>query len=853
MSAFSADELPSSASLREAFSARMAQQPKAGAPVPNAANTTTTEARCDAAFRALAALCRELLLQRWSKTQVDDIETVASGKMRRVHYLSMEFLLGRALGNAIAALGATQELRSLLAELGLELSEVLEGELDAALGNGGLGRLAACFLDSFAELGLPAFGYGLRYQFGMFAQRIEHGQQVEVPDDWMRLGNAWEIERPELRYSIGFGGEMVGAGSDRIWQPAEFVLATAFDFIVPAHHSERVSTLRQWRASASETIDFKALCRGDVAAAGAQRLQVDALNWVLYPDDSTLAGRELRLRQEMLLVSASVQDIIARHLRQGGVIAQLGLRNAIHLNDTHPALAPVELMRLLIDVHHLSFDDAWQITQQAVSYTNHTLMPEALETWPVAQIERVLPRHLELIYQINARFLAAVRARVPNDAGPNDTGLVSRVSLIDEGNISLGQERRVRMASLAIIASHKVNGVAALHSQLMTQTIFADFAHLFHQRFHNVTNGVTPRRWLAQCNPGLANLLDRTIGEVWRKDTFELAQLAQHANNADLGREFLALKLVNKQCLAARIKRDLGLTINPHSLFDVQIKRIHEYKRQLLNLLHVVARYQAIVAAPVSARCGFVPRTVIIAGKAASAYHTAKLIIRLAHDISDVVNNDLRVGNRLKLVFMPNYGVSLAELIIPAADLSEQISTAGTEASGTGNMKLALNGACTIGTFDGATIEMAQAIGAQHVFGFGLHSEAVSKLKLDGYDPAAIVANNPQLAQVLNAIASGAFSSDEPSRYQALVHDLQHRDQYLLLADFADYLDAQARVDALYENPAAWAECALRNIAGMGGFSVDRTIAEYVARVWQPDVVQNVVSSFDAGSRFNAG
>ncbi len=842
MTVFTAADLSPNASLREVFSAHMARQPKASVSVNAGAASAIVAARCDAAFRALAALCRDLLLQRWGKTQLEDIETVASGKMRRVHYLSMEFLLGRALGNAIAALGTTQELASLLAELGLDLSEVLEGELDAALGNGGLGRLAACFLDAFAELGLPAFGYGLRYQFGMFAQRIEACQQVEVPDDWMRQGNAWEVERPELRYSVGFGGELTGIGSDRVWQPAEFVLATAFDFIVPAHHSERVVTLRQWRASASETIDFKAFCRGDIAAAGAQRLQVDALNWVLYPDDSTQAGRELRLRQEMLLVSASVQDIIARHLRQGGTIAQLGLRNAIHLNDTHPALAPVELMRLLIDEHGLSFDSAWQITQQAVSYTNHTLMPEALETWPVAQFERILPRHLELIYQINAHFLAAVRARVPNDAG-----LVARVSLIDEGNIARGQERRVRMASLAIIASHKVNGVAALHSRLMTQTVFADFAKLLPQRFHNVTNGITPRRWLAQCNPGLAGLLDRTIGKEWRKDTNQLARLAQHANEPTLCADFLALKHANKQRLAARIKRELGLAINPSSLFDVQIKRIHEYKRQLLNLLHVVARYQAIVAAPAADRSNFVPRTVIIAGKAASAYHTAKLIIRLAHDIAEVVNNDTRVGDRLKLVFMPNYGVSLAELIIPAADLSQQISTAGTEASGTGNMKLALNGACTIGTFDGATIEMAQAIGSDYVFEFGLHSDAVTQLKQDGYDPAVLLVSNPVLAEVLNAIASGVFSRDEPSRYQALTHDLQHRDQYFLLADFADYLRAQSAVDARYQNPAAWAECALHNVAGIGSFSVDRTVAEYVERVWQPDAVRAVLSSFDVG------
>jgi glycogen phosphorylase len=824
---FAADVAP--APLRDALIARMAQQPKA--------LSGSTQARCDAAFRALASLCRDQLLARWGKTQLEDIALVASGEMRRVHYLSMEFLLGRALGNAIAALGYTSELRELLAGLGLDLSDVLEGELDAALGNGGLGRLAACFLDSFAELALPAFGYGLRYQFGMFAQRIEGGRQIEVPDDWMRLGNAWEIERPELRYTICFGGQITGVGSNRRWQPGEHVVAMAYDFIVPAHNSTRVATLRQWRASAVDTIDFTAFCQGDFAAAGAQRLQVDALNWVLYPDDSTAAGKELRLRQEMLLVSASVQDVIARHLRQGGLIAELGLRNALHLNDTHPALVPAELMRLLIDEHDLSFTAAWQITQQAVSYTNHTLMPEALETWPVAQFERLLPRHLELIYQINAHFLAAVALRFPGDAGR-----VARLSLIAEGH-----ERRVRMASLAIIASHKVNGVAALHSELMTQTIFKDYAELFPERFHNVTNGVTPRRWLMQCNPGLANLLDGAIGPAWRCDTDQLANLRSFAGDSELGLAFLTVKQANKQRLAARIARDLTVRVDPNSLFDVQIKRIHEYKRQLLNLLHVVARYQAIISATEAERAQFVPRTVIIAGKAASAYYTAKLIIRLANDISQVVNSDARVGDRLKLVFMPNYGVSLAEIIIPAADLSEQISTAGTEASGTGNMKFALNGACTIGTYDGANIEMFQAIGVENVFEFGLRADAVAALKSQGYQPARYTESDTVLRQVLSAIKAGEFCPDEPGRYQVLVENLLAHDQYLLLADFADYLRAQQRVDARFRDRAAWAQCALRNIAGMGSFSVDRTIAEYVGRVWQPAVVRNVRSCFDAG------
>jgi glycogen phosphorylase len=824
MTVFLANEFRPSVSLREAFNARMAQQPKA--------TSTSNEARCDAAFRALAALCRDVLLQRWGKTQLDDIASVAAGKARRVHYLSMEFLLGRALGNAIAALGATEELASLLAELGIDLSDVLEGELDAALGNGGLGRLAACFLDSFAELGLPSFGYGLRYQFGMFAQRIEGGEQREVPDDWMRLGNAWEVERPELRHIVGFGGAMTGEGAQRRWLPAQQVYAEAYDFIVPAHHSERVSTLRQWHAKAMHAIDFQAFCRGEFAQAAHARVQVDALNWVLYPDDSTENGRELRLKQEMLLVSASVQDIIARHLRQGGRIEQLGARNAIHLNDTHPALAPAELMRLLIDVHGLSFEAAWRITHQACSYTNHTLMPEALETWPVALFERLLPRHLELIYQINERFLSAVRLRFPSDQR-----LAASVSLIDEGH-----GRRVRMASLAIVASHKVNGVAALHSELMTQTIFADYAQLFPERFHNVTNGVTHRRWLQQCNPRLSALLDSQIGAAWRKDSAALAALAEKASNAELGRKFLAIKRVNKQRLAARIQRDLGIQVDLSSLFDVQIKRIHEYKRQLLNLLHVVARYQAIIAQPSDANsAGFVPRTVIIAGKAASAYHAAKSIIRLAHDVAEVINNDPRVGGRLKLVFMPNYGVSLAEVIIPAADLSEQISTAGTEASGTGNMKFAFNGACTIGTFDGANIEMAHAVGARYFFEFGLRADAVAQLQASGYRPQDYVAKDARLARVLAAIGGGVFSPSEPNRYENLVDNLLHRDQYLLLADFSDYLDAQKRVDALFENSAAWAECALRNVAGMGGFSVDRTISDYIERVWQPSVVSGVL------------
>ena len=778
-----------------------------------------------ACLRAAARACREALTLRWASTQLEDAQRGVNAPVRRVHYLSMEFLMGRALSNALAALGLEGDLRERLAASGQQLGDVLEREPDAALGNGGLGRLAACFLDSFAELGLPSFGYGLRYQYGMFAQSIQDGRQVEAPDDWLRLGQPWEVPRPERRYSVGFGGHVKEEGGVRRWMPEEHLVAQAYDFIVPAHNSQRVSTLRQWHASAEAPIDFKAFSSGDYAAAARHRVAADVLNWVLYPDDSTEAGRELRLKQEAFLVSASLQDVIARHLREFGSIDELGKRNAIHLNDTHPALAPAELMRLLLDEQGLAWDKAWAITRQAVSYTNHTLMPEALETWPVRMFEALLPRHLEIIFDINQQFLLNVAARFPGD-----DGLLARVSLVDEGGMQgSGGERRVRMAALAIVASHKVNGVAALHSELMVQTIFADYARLFPERFHNVTNGVTPRRWLQQANPSLSALIDARIGKAWRQDLNELARLKALAADPDLATEFLAVKRKNKQVLADLIGRELGVTVDPTSLFDVQIKRIHEYKRQLLNILHVIARYQAIVDNP---SADWVPRTVVIAGKAASAYHAAKSIIQLAHDVGRVVNSDSRVGDKLKLVFVPNYGVSLAETIIPAADLSEQISTAGTEASGTGNMKFALNGALTIGTWDGANIEMAEAMGVENMFVFGLKTDAVAQMKAQGYTPRLYVDENAQLKRVIEAIASGEFSCGDTERYRALIDSLLGRDSYMLMADFADYVATQARVDALYRSPAAWARQALLNVAGMGSFSSDHTIAKYVERVW---------------------
>ncbi len=775
-----------------------------------------------AALRAAADICRDTLAGRWAATQAEDARRGPSS--RRVHYLSMEFLMGRALRNALAALQLEPALADELSARGLSLADVLEAEPDAALGTGGLGRLAACFLDSFAETGLPSFGYGLRYRYGMFAQATQDGRQIERPDDWLRHGALWDIERPEVEYIIGFGGRVESDGiGGRRWQPAERVVARAYDFIVPAHHGERVSTLRQWQASAENPIDFAAFCRGDHIGAARHQVAADALNWVLYPDDSTDAGRELRLKQEALLVSASLQDLIARHLAEGRALDQLGQGNAIHLNDTHPALAPAELMRLLLDEHGLGWNDAWTIVRQAVSYTNHTLMPEALETWPVRMFEALLPRHLEIIYRINHEFLADVRAR-----HPDDHALVQSVSLIDET-----RGRRVKMAALAVLASHHVNGVAKLHSELMVDTIFADFAKLFPERFINVTNGVTPRRWMQQANPGLSSLLDDTIGTAWRRDLAALAHLRGHADDRVIGQRLAEVKQANKQRLTALIRHELGIEVDPTSLFDVQIKRIHEYKRQLLNLLHVVARYQAMLAQPEGPDGqGWTARTVILAGKAASAYHTAKQIIRLAHDIGRTINSDPRLGGKLKLVFLPNYGVSLAEAIIPAADLSEQISTAGTEASGTGNMKFAMNGALTIGTWDGANIEMAQAMGEEQMFVFGLRTDDIAKLRAVGYDPRWIVSQNNALKQVLDAIGNGAFSPGDPKRYRALMDGLLGADPYLLVADFADYVATQARVDALYRDRSAWNACALRNIAGMGFFSTDRTVREYTDKIW---------------------
>ena len=774
-------------------------------------------------MHAVAQVARELLSRRWVATDSAD----RAAKARRVYYLSMEFLIGRTLSNALAALDLQGEMATAARQHACTLEEVATAEADAALGNGGLGRLAACFLDSMATLELPSFGYGIRYEFGMFKQSIQGGRQVEHPDPWLEDGTPWEFPRPGVHYAVCFGGWVEhpeGPGTPSLWRHAGQVNAKAYDMVIPGHGTERVSTLRLWKAAAPSQIDLHAFNTGDYARAAEFKNQFENISWVLYPNDSTDAGRELRLRQEYFFTSASLQDILARHQAEHGRLTNLAEKVAIHLNDTHPAIGVAELMRLLVDENGFGWVAAWALTKKVFSYTNHTLMPEALETWPVALMQRVLPRHLEIILRINQGFLeeAAVHR-------PGDHDFLRRLSLIDESG-----ERRVRMAHLSIVGSHKVNGVSALHSDLLVATIFADFASLWPARFTNMTNGVTPRRWLAQANPGLAALLDQTIGSGWRLDLDQLEQLGSHADRSEFREAFMAVKGDNKVRLAAHIHATTGVDVDPASLFDVQVKRIHEYKRQLLNVLQVVARYQAMLADPAGPDGrGWVPRTVILAGKAASSYTTAKDVIRLIHDVGQVINNDPRIGGKLKLVFLPNYGVSVAEVIMPGADLSEQISTAGTEASGTGNMKLALNGALTIGTDDGANIEIRQQVGDDNIFIFGLSAAEVAASRAAHYQPLRIYEENGRLRAVLDAVAGGQFSPAEPGRYRALVDGLLWGgDRYMLLADFDAYMAAQARVDALYRDRQAWARKAIANVAGMGFFSSDRTIRKYATEVW---------------------
>ena len=759
---------------------------------------------------------RDLVTEGWITTARQS----RAEETRRVYYLSMEFLIGRTLSNAMIAEGIYDVAQKALAELNVDLEEIIEKEVDPGLGNGGLGRLAACFMDSLATLAIPAMGYGIRYEYGMFRQKIENGQQVERPDDWLEKGAPWEFMRPSKRFSIDFGGHIYFEGKKCIWNPAEKVTALAYDQMIPGYKNDSASTLRLWSAHGGEVFDLAEFNRGDHLAAVATRSANQNLSRVLYPDDSTWNGRELRLRQEYFLVSASLQDILRRHLRTHGTLNNLADKVAIHLNDTHPALAIPELMRILIDLHGYSWQNAWDVTRRIFSYTCHTLMSEALETWPVEMMAKILPRHLQMIFEINDHFLEYVKTYVTTDMD-----FIRRVSLIEEGH-----QRKVRMGWLSVVGSHKVNGVAAIHSDLMVSSTFADFARIYPERFTNVTNGITPRRWLAVANPKLAALFDQYIGSEWRCDLSQIEKLKAFADKGEFKRAVADIKYDNKVKLAQYVKKTLNIDLDPHALFDVQVKRIHEYKRQMLNVLHIIARYNEMLAHPEK---DWQPRVFILAGKAASAYYAAKQTIRLINDVANVINNDERLKGRLKVVFIPNYSVSLAQLIIPAADISEQISLAGTEASGTSNMKFALNGALTLGTLDGANVEILDNVGKDHIFIFGNTVEQVEALRREGYRPFDYYQNDEQLREVIDQIIRGDFSPEEPNRYHSLIQGLQYHDYYQSFADFRSYVEAQKAVDKKYQDRDAWIASTIQNMVNMGFFSSDRTILEYAKNIWK--------------------
>jgi glycogen phosphorylase len=769
-------------------------------------------------YDALSLTVREELMLRWLATQ----HRIVSAHVKRVCYFSVEYLPGRSLLNALYSLEGdlVHEARTALRALGHELDDIAAQEVDPGLGNGGLGRLAACFLDSLATLHYPAVGYGIRYDYGIFTQVIDaDGSQREVASSWLRLRNVWETPRGNVRYTVRFGGRSeAAAGADgsaaHRWVDTSDMYAIGFDQLIPGNGGPTVNHLRLWSGRAITPFRIDAFNAGDYAAAVAEQVEAKNLSRVLYPDDSTPQGKELRLKQQYFFVSASLQDILATHLSEGRALASLPDSIAIQLNDTHPAVAIPELMRLLIDEHGMTWSESWRIINQVFSYTNHTLLPEALETWPVRLFERLLPRHLEIIYLINRDFLEAVELQFPEDASRR-----RNVSIIDDSS----SERRIRMAHLAIVASHRVNGVAQLHSDLMRRVVFREFNEIYKDRFVNITNGIAVRRWLKQSNPGLSSLLTQHLGRAWENDLEELARLNAAASDGEFCRQFRGIKRTNKQRLAAEILRRTAIEIDVDSLFDVQVKRIHEYKRQLLNVLHLVSRYLAILDNPGATH---VPRTAIFAGKAAPVYRTAKAIIKLINNVSQTIEANPSARKHLRVVFLPDYDVSLAQKIIPAADLSQQISTAGMEASGTGNMKLALNGALTIGTLDGANIEIRDHVGAENIFIFGLNAEQVAARRAEGYRPRAELEQSPILQRTLHFIAA---NYDVQPLLDRLLGD---GEPYLVLADFAAYAAAQSQVDALYLAEGEWGHKSVLNCVNMGYFSSDRSIREYADRIW---------------------
>ncbi|MBY3381040.1 glycogen/starch/alpha-glucan phosphorylase [Rhizobium laguerreae] len=770
---------------------------------------------------ATILVVRDRIIDKW---MASTREVYATGA-KRVYYLSLEFLIGRLMRDAISNLGLMEEVRDALASLGVDVNVIAGLEPDAALGNGGLGRLAACFMESMATVEVPAYGYGIRYVHGLFRQQLADGWQVELPENWLAHGNPWEFERRESAYEIGFGGavEFITTHDDQpryVWKPAERVIAAAFDTPAVGWRGKRVNTLRLWSAQPIDPILLDAFNAGDHIGALRESNKAESLTRVLYPADATPAGQELRLRQEFFFSSASLQDILRRHLQQYDDFTSLPDKVAIQLNDTHPAVSVAELVRLLCDVHGMDFDQAWDITRHTFSYTNHTLLPEALESWAVPLFERLLPRHMQIIYAINAKILIDARK------GKNfSDGEIRSISLIDESG-----DRRVRMGNLAFVGSHSINGVSALHTDLMKVTVFADLHKLYPDRINNKTNGITPRRWLQQCNPGLTGLIREAIGDEFLDDAEKLRALDVHSSDPAFQQKFAAIKRANKVALSNLVASRMGVKLDPSAMFDIQIKRIHEYKRQLLNIIEAVALYDQIRSHP---ELDWVPRVKLFAGKAAPSYYNAKLIIKLINDVSRTINNDPSVRGLLKIVFVPNYNVSLAEVMVPAADLSEQISTAGMEASGTGNMKFGLNGALTIGTLDGANVEMRDNVGEDNIVIFGLKADEVSKVRSDGHNPRTIIEGSRELAQALAAIGSGVFSPDDRNRYTSLIDGIYSHDWFMVAADFDAYAQAQREVDQIWTNQSAWYTKTINNTARMGWFSSDRTIRQYADEIWR--------------------
>lgn len=779
-------------------------------------------------YHATALTLRDRIVHRWLTA---DKESYDAGR-KRVYYLSLEFLIGRLFTDALNNMGLMKIFETALGDLGVGLSELRKCEPDAALGNGGLGRLAACFMESMATLAIPAIGYGIRYDFGLFRQVIVDGWQQEYPDVWLSMGNPWEFQRPEVIYLIYFGGSVAHVddkGRDRaVWTPGETVQAVAYDTPIVGWRGQHVNALRLWSARSPDPLKLDVFNRGDYLGASAEESRAEAICKFLYPNDESPAGRELRLRQEYFFVSASLQDLVKRHLSADGQLRSLAQKAAVQLNDTHPSLAVTELMRILIDLHNFRWDEAWKITVATLSYTNHTLLPEALETWPVELFERLLPRNLEIIYRINAQHLA-----LADERAPGDIDFRASVSLIDERS-----GRRIRMGQLAFVGSHRINGVSAMHSDLMKETVFHDLNHLYPGRITNKTNGITFRRWLMLANPKLTDLLREACGDAVLDDPTKLSGLESVVSDSAFQQKFRAVKHHNKIQLARLIGERMGIRVDPGALFDVQIKRMHEYKRQLLNILEAVALYQAIKDEP---NRDWVPRVKIFAGKAAASYRYAKLVIKLICDVAEIVNNDPDVDGRLKIVFMADYNVSLAEAIIPAADLSEQISTAGMEASGTGNMKLSLNGALTIGTLDGANIEIRDNVGAENIAIFGMEAIDVVARRQQGLDATDVITKSPKLARAITAIENGAFSPGEPGRFEPISHALRHLDHYMVSADFDSYYEAQRGIDARWQVMPAWTRASILNVARMAWFSSDRTIREYAQDIW--DVPVGPVSS----------